>query len=86
VIFSFIAVAFCDLLPEENISPFVSNGTKANLGEFPYQVVVGMFTGIRATLCSGTLIQHKWVLTVRNFVIFYKIVFFNLIYIFKFIF
>lgn len=67
LIFAFIAVASCDLLSEENISPFVSNGTKANLGEFPYQVVVGMFTGIKATLCSGTLIKHKWVLTVRNF-------------------
>ena len=63
----FIAVAFCDILPVEDISPFVSNGTRANLGEFPYQVFVGMFTETSNTLCSGTLIKHKWVLTVRIF-------------------
>ena len=65
IILSFITIASCDLLAEKNISPFVSNGTKANLGQFPYQVVIGMFTGDSAAICSGTLIKHKWVLTVR---------------------
>ncbi|KAL7041914.1 hypothetical protein ACKWTF_000954 [Chironomus riparius] len=62
-ILSFIAVASCDLLTGENISTFVSNGIKANLGEFPYQVAIGMFTGDNASICSGTLIKHQWVLT-----------------------
>lgn len=64
IILTFIAAASCELLFEENISPFISNGTKAILGEFPYQVVIGMQTEDNVSLCSGTLLRHKWVLTV----------------------
>jgi secreted trypsin-like serine protease len=67
VIFSIIAVASCNLLPEENITPFISNGIRANLGEFPYQVLIGMFTDTTSSICSGTLIKHQWVLTVKQF-------------------
>ncbi|XP_070497170.1 uncharacterized protein [Chironomus tepperi] len=63
IILSFIAVASCELLTDGNITPFVSNGTKADLGEFPYHVAIVMFTEDNASICSGTFIKHKWVLT-----------------------
>ena len=48
----------------QNIIPTITNGTRATLGQFPYQVAITMNMGSGQAVCGGTLIRHKWVLTV----------------------
>ena len=48
----------------QNIEPSITNGTRATLGQFPYQVAITMtIAGVQA-VCGGSLIRHRWVMTV----------------------
>lgn len=51
----------------QDIIPSITNGTRATLGQFPYQVAITMNMGSGLAVCGGTLIKHRWVLTVSKF-------------------
>lgn len=46
-------------------SPFIVGGRRANMGEIPHQVVLIIVEGPYAYICGGSLINSKWVLTVK---------------------
>jgi secreted trypsin-like serine protease len=51
-------------IASENITPTITNGTRATLGQFPYQVAITMNIGGGQGVCGGVLIRQRWVLTV----------------------
>lgn len=57
-------------LENQNIEPTITNGTRATLGQFPYQVAITMNIRSGQGICGGALIRHRWVLTVRIIEIF----------------
>jgi V8-like Glu-specific endopeptidase len=44
----------------------VAGGERARIGQFPHQAVFYMRDSEGAYVCGGTLIRHKWVLTVSH--------------------
>ncbi|XP_023211840.1 limulus clotting factor C-like [Centruroides sculpturatus] len=55
--------------PECGISadkvPSIINGTKASLGEWPWQVALA-YTGSAFIFCGGTLLSEKWIVTAAH--------------------
>jgi secreted trypsin-like serine protease len=51
----------------QDIQPSIKGGSIASLGQFPYQAAVFFKLEGKEFICSGALIKHKWVLTVRKF-------------------
>lgn len=49
----------------EPIERRITNGTRANLGQFPYQAfVMPISSTFQIYICGGTLIRYNWILTV----------------------
>lgn len=49
----------------KGISPMITGGSPATQGQFPYQVAIVVQFNDYGMFCGGTLIKHKWVLTVN---------------------
>lgn len=68
IIIAFIAAVSSQLLTPEKlkeIAPLITGGSPAASGQFPYQVLILLTDGISLGFCGGTLIKHKWILTVK---------------------
>ena len=65
VITAAVSTEFLSIDQLKDIVPLVTGGSPAAQGQFPHQVAVVTVSDTNMQFCGGTLIKHKWVLTVN---------------------
>ncbi|XP_070497003.1 brachyurin-like [Chironomus tepperi] len=66
IILTILAFASSELFSVDkwkDIRPLITGGSPAIDGQIPYQVAIATVNNGNISLCGGTLIKHKWVLT-----------------------
>jgi secreted trypsin-like serine protease len=62
----FIFSSFAFTLGNDQASEFIVGGEKAREGQFPYAVSLGVIEPAFIHVCGGSILNHRWILTVAN--------------------